>query len=46
MVNFIVNIYMFSIALKEILKKYDLEIFDVENTKTHGGSNRYYIKNI
>ncbi len=41
------HIYVFStIALKEILKKYDLEIFDVENTKTHGGSNRYYIKKI
>ena len=21
-----------------------LEIFDIENLKTHGGSNRYYIK--
>ena len=21
-----------------------MEIFDIENTKTHGGSNRYYIK--
>ncbi len=41
------HIYVFStIALKEILKKYELEIFDIENTKTHGGSNRYYIKKI
>ena len=24
--------------------KFNLEIFDVENTKTHGGSNRYFIK--
>ena len=39
------HIYVFStLALKEILKNFDLEIFDIENTKTHGGSNRYYIK--
>ena len=39
------HIYVFSIiALKEVLKKFKLEIFDVENTNTHGGSNRYYIK--
>ena len=39
------HIYVFStIALKNVLKKFDLEIFDVQNTKTHGGSNRYYIK--
>ena len=39
------HLYVFSaIALKENLKKHNLEIFDVENTKTHGGSNRYYIK--
>ena len=39
------HIHVFStIALKNILKKFDLEIFEVENTKTHGGSNRYYIK--
>ena len=30
----------------EILKKNDLEIYDVENIKVHGGSNRYYIKKI
>jgi len=39
------HIYVFStIALKEVLKKFNLQIFDIENTKTHGGSNRYYIK--
>ena len=39
------HIYVFStIALKEILNNFALEIFNVENTKTHGGSNRYYIK--
>jgi len=26
------------------LKKFSLEIFDVQNTTTHGGSNRYFIK--
>ena len=40
------HVYVFStIALKNILDKFDLEIFDIENIKTHGGSNRYYIKN-
>jgi len=39
------HIYVFStIALREVLKKFNLEIFDVEKTNTHGGSNRYYIK--
>ena len=39
------HIYVFSsIALQKILNKYDLEIFDIENTSTHGGSNRYFIK--
>ena len=33
-----------TIALQNILKKNDLEIYDVENIKVHGGSNRYYIK--
>ena len=41
------HIYVFStIAINKILKKFNLEIFDIENTKTHGGSNRYYIKKI
>ena len=40
------HIYVFStISLKAILNKFNLEIFKVENTLTHGGSNRYYIKN-
>ena len=39
------HIYVFStLSLREVLKNFKLEIFDVENTKTHGGSNRYYIK--
>ncbi len=39
------HIYVFStLALREILKKFNLEIFDIKNTNTHGGSNRYYIK--
>ncbi len=41
------HIYVFStIALQNILKKHDLEIYDVENINVHGGSNRYYIKKI
>jgi len=40
------HIYVFStISLSKILKKFDLEIFDIEKIKTHGGSNRYFIKN-
>ena len=39
------HIYVFSaISLKNILKKYSLEIFDIKNLSTHGGSLRYYIK--
>ena len=39
------HIYVFStIALQKILRKFGLEIFDIENIDTHGGSNRYYIK--
>ena len=39
------HIYVFSyLSLKNILKKYNLEIFKIENIKSHGGSNRYYIK--
>ena len=39
------HIYVFStISLKNILNNFDLEIFDVQNTTTHGGSNRYFIK--
>ncbi len=41
------HIYVFStIALQNILKKNNLEIYDVDNIKVHGGSNRYYIKKI
>ncbi len=39
------HIYVFSsISLQKILEKFNLEIFDIENTNTHGGSNRYFIK--
>ena len=39
------HIYVFSsISLQRILNNYNLEIFDIENTSTHGGSNRYFIK--
>jgi 2-polyprenyl-3-methyl-5-hydroxy-6-metoxy-1,4-benzoquinol methylase len=39
------HIYVFStLSLIKILEPIGLEIFDVENLKTHGGSNRYYIK--
>ena len=39
------HIYVFScIGLENILKKYNLKIFRVENLDIHGGSNRYFIK--
>jgi methylation protein EvaC len=39
------HIYVFSaIALCNIFKKYNFDIFRIEKTKTHGGSNRYYVK--
>ncbi len=39
------HIYLFSaLALKNILKKHNFEIFDITNLKTHGGSLRYFIK--
>ena len=39
------HIYVFSlIGLENILNKNDLEIFDIQNLKIHGGSNRYFIK--
>ena len=39
------HIYLFSaIALKNILDNFNLEIFNIENLSTHGGSLRYYIK--
>ena len=39
------HIYVFStLSLQKTLEAADLEIFDIENLTTHGGSNRYYIK--
>lgn len=39
------HIYLFSaISVKELLKKFKLEIFDIKRLSTHGGSLRYYIK--
>ena len=41
------HIYVFSlIAINEAIKKYKLEVFDIEKLETHGGSLRYYIKRI
>tara|TARA_B100001063_G_C16718744_1_gene532295 strand:+ start:195 stop:1373 length:1179 start_codon:yes stop_codon:yes gene_type:complete len=39
------HIYLFSsISLGNIIRKFDLEIFNIKNINTHGGSLRYYIK--
>ncbi len=39
------HIYVFSyLSLRNILKKYNLEIYKIENLDIHGGSNRYFIK--
>ena len=39
------HIYVFSlIAIKNLIKKYNLEVFNIEKLSTHGGSLRYYIK--
>ncbi len=39
------HIYLFSaISVNYLLNKFNLEIFDLENLPTHGGSLRYYIK--
>ena len=39
------HIYLFSaISVKNLIKKFKLEIFDIKNLETHGGSLRYYIK--
>ena len=39
------HIYVFSlIALENIISKYDLEVFKVQNLNVHGGSTRYFIK--
>ncbi len=41
------HIYLFSaISVSNIIRKFNLEIFDIKNLKTHGGSIRYYIKKI
>ncbi|MDB2470972.1 class I SAM-dependent methyltransferase [Candidatus Pelagibacter bacterium] len=41
------HIYVFSyLSLKNILKRFDLEIYKIENLDIHGGSNRYFIKNM
>ena len=41
------HIYVFSyLSLSNILKKYYLEIYKIENLDIHGGSNRYFIKRI
>jgi methylation protein EvaC len=39
------HIYIFSLlSMKSLLKKYKLEVFNIEKLSTHGGSLRYYIK--
>ena len=39
------HIYLFSaLSVRNLLSKFGLEIFDIKNLKTHGGSLRYYIK--
>ena len=39
------HIYVFSyIAIKNLLKKYNLEVYKVNNLDIHGGSLRYFIK--
>jgi len=39
------HLYVFSyISLSNILKKYDLDIYKIQNVKQHGGSIRYFIK--
>lgn len=41
------HIYLFSaISVSNLIKKFNLEIFDIKNLKTHGGSIRYYIKKV
>jgi methylation protein EvaC len=41
------HIYVFSyLSLNNILKKFNLEIYKIENLDIHGGSNRYFIKRI
>tara|TARA_B100000787_G_C16165077_1_gene283448 strand:+ start:129 stop:1316 length:1188 start_codon:yes stop_codon:yes gene_type:complete len=41
------HIYVFSLlGIKNIIKKFNLELFNIEKLKTHGGSTRYFIKRI
>ena len=41
------HIYVFSLlSINNLIKKYNLEVFNIENLNTHGGSLRYYIKKI
>ena len=39
------HIYVFSaLSVRNLMNKFDFEIFDIKNLSTHGGSLRYYIK--
>ena len=39
------HIYVFSLlGIENIVKRYNLEVFNIEKLKTHGGSIRYFIK--
>jgi SAM-dependent methyltransferase len=41
------HIYVFSLlGIKNLIKKYNLEVFNIEKLQTHGGSIRYFIKKI
>ena len=41
------HIYVFSaLAVRNLVKKFGLELFDIEKLQTHGGSLRYYIKRV
>ncbi|MBC8299565.1 MAG: methyltransferase domain-containing protein [Pelagibacterales bacterium] len=41
------HIYVFSLlSISNLIKKYKLEVFNIEKLNTHGGSLRYYIKKV
>ena len=41
------HIYVFSLlSINNLIKKYRLEVFNIEKLNTHGGSLRYYVKKI
>jgi len=41
------HIYVFSLlSMNNLIKKYRLEVFNIEKLNTHGGSSRYYIKKV